>query len=620
MAYTQADNGLSSLAENALAQRPPMQPPQGSPLPYDLAQMLAKQKVLKEAVDAQAHQMMQQSAGQGKPPVDTSLNEKLAQLFKPPQQQAGPDLQQAAMGPGMNNQGMAPPNSPPPGAQPPGPPQRMAAGGLASLPTHLPQSYAGGGIIAFAEGKKVEPPEMYAGDAMKGVSAKATESKDTSDMSPVEAWIASLNKYGKGVKASPEDIARTRAAIAGEAQAVDSAATPPPPPPPPSPNSAAKENKYPMTGGFKLGSNSDSIEGLVSSALTLPAEDQKNVLNQLSKQFGADTVNNVVDAVVAKRDAASNEAAPTAAAAEGAPPSAPPVAHTSSLGKRPEATNTAFLEKLQTRLDTGMDISPNQVRADRVKEADTEYGGLERAMRARQAVDIQKQREADAEQLKQSDPNTWGRWLSRFDPNAQSFGAGVAAKTYAEQDAHQAMKQKQLAGLRGLQDAQEAGNIGDVKSRYALGDAARAGAEKDRAGFMRDATSLVNAQEAALGHKQTGWDTAQSRIEAAQQRAADNVQKQADKLSAKEAATLLHTRELAMRQATDAATKFSMDMMQGVSRPGETADTVFTNTFNRAMSTVPGFVPVVVGDVKGTKLPPPKDPVQAAALAKYGVK
>ena len=148
----QPSQGLPSIAENVLANRPPVQPPKGSPLPFDLAQMLAKQKVLKAAVDAETQRMLQQSAGQGKPPtVDQSLNEKMAQLFKPPQQQAGPDLQAAAMGPGMNNQGAAPPNG---GAvpQPQQPTVRAAQGGLMQVPSNLPRSYAGGGIIAFEGG------------------------------------------------------------------------------------------------------------------------------------------------------------------------------------------------------------------------------------------------------------------------------------------------------------------------------------------------------------------------------------------------------------------------------------------------------------------------------------
>lgn len=155
--YAQPSQGLPSLAENMLAKRPPMQPPKGSPLPFDLAQMLAKQKVLKAAVDAETQRMLAQSAG-GKPPtVDQSLNQKIAQLANPPQQQAGPDLQTAAMGPGMNNQGAAPPNG---GAVPQPQVQAMAAGGLARLPSGLPQSYANGGIIAFNGEDESAVPEL----------------------------------------------------------------------------------------------------------------------------------------------------------------------------------------------------------------------------------------------------------------------------------------------------------------------------------------------------------------------------------------------------------------------------------------------------------------------------
>lgn len=186
--YAQPSQGLPSLAENMLAKRPPMQPPKGSPLPFDLAQMLAKQKVLQAAVDAETQRMLTQSAG-GKPPtVEQSLNQKMAQLMNPPQQQAGPDLQTAAMGPGMNNQGAAPPNG---GAAPQPQVQAMAAGGLARLPSGLPQSYANGGIIAFKEGEEVDD------GTANGYYPKTGREGQRSFGDDVVAWLKdSLGKAG----------------------------------------------------------------------------------------------------------------------------------------------------------------------------------------------------------------------------------------------------------------------------------------------------------------------------------------------------------------------------------------------------------------------------------------
>jgi hypothetical protein len=494
--------------------------------------MLAKQKVLKEAIDAQTHQMLQQSAGQGKPPtVDMSLNEKLAQLFKPPQQQAGPNLQMAAMGPGMNNQGAAPPNSPPPG---------MAAGGLATLPTKLPQSYAQGGIIAFQEGKEVP---MYAGDAMKGISAKAKDSKDTSEMSPFEAWIArNLGQHSGGAKASEADIARARAALAGAAVETNEAG----PDEPTTLGATAVAPSPKRLAEIRIqGENGDHD---AKQAYSLFAAKYPAVA-EAAANFVAPSAQRAPPPPTGPYNASTQERAPTTA------PSAAP-APAFDLGARPEVStaNAAFQEKAQKGVEAGMGISPEQVRTDRMQEAKTEYGGLEAAMRARQAADIQKQRAADAEQLAQSDPNTWGRWLSRFDPNARSLGAGVAAKTYAEQDAYQAMKQKQLAGLRGLQDAQESGAIGDIKSRYTLGDAARKDAEGQKAGYTKDAVSLVNAQEAALGRKQSGWDAAQGRTQAAQIAAGVREDAKAAGADTKQLQMLAKSQSDAMRYAEAQAT------------------------------------------------------------------
>ena len=515
--------GLPSLAENALAKRPPMPPPQGSPLPYDLAQMLAKQKVLKEAVDAQAHQMMQQAAGQGKPPtVDMSLNEKLSQLFKPPQQQAGPDLQQAAMGPGMNNQGAAPPNSPPPGGgapmpqQPPGPVQGMAAGGLASLPTNLPQSYAGGGIIAFAHGKEVDTPEMYAGDAMKGVSAKAKESKDTSDMSPFESLVEKL-----GIKGAIAAIANRHSEMTGMGAAQPAPSTPDAP-------GLSPEETATLQSAIAQGPKDSILRAPTSAAPPAPptAPKPEGLPAAANNDSGSGSGSGSVR-VSARGPVGGN---------------APEM-----LALPPE--DAAFRKDTRKGITDLVHTNPEQVRRDKMAEAQNAYGGMEAAMRARQAQDIQAQRDANAEQLKQNDPNTWGRWMSRFDPHSRFLGEGVAAKTYAAQDAQQEMKQKQLAGLRALQDAQESGAIGDVKSQFTLGDAARKEAEGVRKDALTNATSMVDTDQKALSTKQASLDAYQGRVQAAQIAAAARADAKAAGADNKQLQMLNKSQSDAMRYA-----------------------------------------------------------------------
>jgi hypothetical protein len=123
-----------------------------------------------------------------------------------------------------------------------------------------------------------------------------------------------------------------------------------------------------------------------------------------------------------------------------------------------------------------------------------------------------RQRAMSAEQIRLNDPNTLANYLSRFDGSSSVFGSGVADKTRAANREYQGMQQaalkqeqEQLTGLRGLQDAYDTGTIGDVKSRYTLGDGERKHAE--------------TLQDKALGHAVTyqgNKNTTDARVEAAQ--------------------------------------------------------------------------------------------------------
>lgn len=190
----------------------------------ELIDLLALQKL--QADKAAAARQMAMQSGQEPPTVAQGLEQSAMQSSRQ-------EIAQKLGLPGLMNQGQNVPQaqgSQPQGApqapqaQGPQPMQRMAAGGLARLPSNLPQNYAGGGIIAFA-GPDGSAVPMYGGAAMKGVSAGATETPDTSQNSMWENWMEALGPKAKamvqyianaGQPITPEVVAQVQQAT-GEA-------------------------------------------------------------------------------------------------------------------------------------------------------------------------------------------------------------------------------------------------------------------------------------------------------------------------------------------------------------------------------------------------------------------
>ena len=145
----------------------------------------AKQKV--------AEENQRQMALQAPQPQGTVVDQLLAQAHQP--QAAGPaGIQQLMQG----QRG----NVPQPQAQ-----------GIDAAPT--PQHFKEGGIVGFAggglpKGDVVVGPEMFAGDAMRGVGAKDRDSADTSEQSPFEALIEKL-----GIKKALKAVAERHAEMTG---------------------------------------------------------------------------------------------------------------------------------------------------------------------------------------------------------------------------------------------------------------------------------------------------------------------------------------------------------------------------------------------------------------------
>ncbi len=146
---------------------PPQQPGgQQQGITPELLDLLAMQKV--DADKKAAAQQMALAGGQSLPTVADSMKQTAMQnaraeiaqklglpgLMQKMQAQQGPTTGAPAApgaGPAM------PPNG---GGAPNGPPQGMARGGLTYLPSNLPKSYAGGGIIAFDDGGQADDPNV----------------------------------------------------------------------------------------------------------------------------------------------------------------------------------------------------------------------------------------------------------------------------------------------------------------------------------------------------------------------------------------------------------------------------------------------------------------------------
>ena len=165
----------------------------------ELIDLLALQK-LQADKDAAARQMALQN-GQTPPTVAQGLEQSAMQSSRQ-------EIAQKLGLPGLMHQGQnvpqAPGGQPPQGApqapapQGPQPMQAMAQGGLARLPSNLPQNYAGGGIIAFAGPDGSDVP-MYGSVAMKGVASEAKETPDTSQNSMWENWMEALGPKAKAM-------------------------------------------------------------------------------------------------------------------------------------------------------------------------------------------------------------------------------------------------------------------------------------------------------------------------------------------------------------------------------------------------------------------------------------
>ena len=278
----------------------------------ELIDLLALQKVKAEK-DAAARQMAMAN-NQQMPTVAEGLEQSAMQsarseiaqkLGLPSLLNQGQNISQPQGAPGM------PPQAPPQGAQgmpPQGPVVRAAAGGLMRIPSNLPQSYAGGGIIAFGdpslnpdEDQKVPEAEkqLSMGELLDLIKARALNRGRGSDNR--EASRDALRNVLVG--ASPtEEAYRRRKETAGDVAAQQSpaatpAATPaekaPTPPiaatnaPRPAAASTYTPPPFPVAQPGFAEMNTAVQKGLTAGLAIDPAKSRADAMKEYKDMFGA---------------------------------------------------------------------------------------------------------------------------------------------------------------------------------------------------------------------------------------------------------------------------------------------------------------------------------------------
>jgi hypothetical protein len=213
-------------------------------VPPDLQVLLAKQQVDKALQALQSAQaMVQGQQGQGMPTVSELLGQQVQQqvqqLSQPaPMPQQKVTLQKAQGLAQLAQQQQGPQAAPQQAAQPqqlPRQPTQMARGGIVHLPSNLPGSYAGGGIVAFSGGDEV--PMFADPSVMRGISAGTQETPSTDGQSLWDRGVQYLSDKQKAVaqymaqRDAAMGVGRAGAAPAlspEDAAAVNAAMTPQP--------------------------------------------------------------------------------------------------------------------------------------------------------------------------------------------------------------------------------------------------------------------------------------------------------------------------------------------------------------------------------------------------------
>lgn len=453
-----------------------------------------------------------------------------------------------AQGLGALNQGQripgAPQGQPPQGvpqmaqAQGPQPMQRMAAGGLARLPSNLPQEYAGGGIIAFGEqdGEQLVPtapalqdPEFDSEGLPRSASEKA---RIISDNTIVQKRIAAM-----GQEATQKSITKNQydAQTSGLAKRM--------------------QDYYKPRG---------------------TAQAQPDVMEQLAAELAKRPP---APSVLDKYKAEAPLVKPAGLPGAGATVATRPQGEISSVPETaPVATADAIALRgaIQPKILAQIGIDPKAAGKTDSEEYAARYaaqlGAEQAALRATQRQDYELGKTANQEWEAKATPTRADKAIAWGDSAA--FGHwGKGGQKMQEQEAlFQENKLKRGQGLAALKRVADEGNLADKTKAFEGTEAARsagrtaAAAQQEKG--LAHGTTLAGVDARTLEALQANYQTNKTREQVAADNrallASNEMIAQKGREDSKEAQFEVHRRDTAMRYAAQAAKdKLSKDLMYG---------------------------------------------------------
>lgn len=490
-----------SIQARQFQQQMPMQQMQNG-LPPQLLQMItdaiAAETVQKATQAAQGQ--VAQAMGGPQPTVADSVKEKLRQAGLEAAQQklamgsnGHAEMQQKAQGlAAIANQGQNVPQAQ--GApQGPQPIQRMAAGGLARLPSNLPSSYAGGGIIAFGE---QDSRDQLVQQIPSGGGAPAVEEA-------AGGLVGLLQKMGFSAETA-RNVSNTMNAIGGSGAAIAGGAQ----------GAGAISKAVQLANAIEGGGTTAAAYAERQNTLPPPAA-VSSVPTAPTAQAAAAPTAPLPDGgkgVVAAAAAANKPPRPVV------PVQTQPGLNVQQLELSPE--QQTLTKKMSKRIGEGIDINPETVSTaagDRYQTAVAPGLAEQQGVRSKGLAALQALQERQVSER----PSSTQRWLELIGKNKYGRGLGDAFAGVSEgMNASKAgyttqdiANQKEINVLQqAMADAKASNDIGKYKAAEdALGKAVA-----EREAYTKDATQYLGTAENALARKQAALTSAAERLQAAQ--------------------------------------------------------------------------------------------------------
>ena len=391
------------------------------------------------------------------------------------------------------NQGQNVPGMPPQGmpSQGPQPIQRMAAGGLARLPSNLPSSYAGGGIIAFGE---QDSRDQLVQQIPSGGGAPAVEEA-------AGGLVGLLQKMGFSAETA-RNVSNTMNAIGGSGAAIAGGAQ----------GAGAISKAVQLANAIEGGGTTAAAYAERQNTLPPPAAVASVPPAPTAQAAAAPTVPLPDGGKGVAADAANKPPRPVV------PVQTQPGLNVQQLELSPE--QQTLTKKMSKRIGEGIDINPETVSTaagDRYQAAVAPGLAEQQGVRSKGLAALQALQERQVSER----PSSTQRWLELIGKNKYGRGLGDAFAGVSEgMNASKAgyttqdiANQKEINVLQqAMADAKASNDIGKHKAAEdALGKAVA-----EREAYTKDATQYLGTAENALARKQAALTSAAERLQAAQ--------------------------------------------------------------------------------------------------------